>query len=65
MATFNKRGYKEPKPKAEKVDDVIVPEISTVNEKDNVIITNPTNCCCKGFNKTLVRIITARIMCEK
>ena len=35
MATFNKRGYKEPKPKAEKADEVIMPEVSTVDEKNS------------------------------
>lgn len=35
MATFNKRGYKEPKPKAEKVEDVIVPEVAVIDEKNS------------------------------
>lgn len=36
MATFNKRGYKEPKPKAEKVEQVFEPEvISKVDEKNS------------------------------
>ncbi len=36
MATFNKRGYKAPKPKEEKVtEEVFVPEVSTVDEKNS------------------------------
>ena len=35
MATFNKRGYKEPKPKAEKTEEVLTPEMSTVDEKNS------------------------------
>jgi tetratricopeptide (TPR) repeat protein len=34
MATFNKRGYKDPKPKAEKTEDTFVEEIK-IDEKDS------------------------------
>ncbi len=35
MATFNKRGYKAPKPKEEKVDDAIVDNTILVDEKNS------------------------------
>ena len=68
MATFNKRGYKEPKPKAEKVDDVIVPEISTVNEKDSTTAgvfnaldetANKTEAFVEKNQKAIIAVIAA------
>lgn len=35
MATYNKRGYKEPKPKQENVVDDLVPETSQIDEKNS------------------------------
>ena len=34
MATFNKRGYKEPKPKTEKLDNSYIEDVN-VDEKDS------------------------------
>lgn len=39
MATYNKRGYKEPKPKAEKSAEEVVPEVLEVDEKNSSTAT--------------------------
>jgi tetratricopeptide (TPR) repeat protein len=69
MATFNKRGYKAPKPKEDKVtEEVFVPEVSTVDEKNSTTAgvfnaldatANKTEAWVEKNQKVLIGVIAA------
>ena len=52
MATFNKRGYKEPKPKAEKAEQVFEPEVLSQVDDKNSTTAGVFNALDESANKT-------------
>ncbi len=68
MATFNKRGYKEPKPKAEKVEEVFAPETAVVDEKNSTTAgvfnaldetANKTEAFVEKYQKAIIGVVAA------